>query len=153
DKGEIAPDGQLKIIGRIKEQFKTSKGKYVSPVPIEKRLSIHPALEAICVMGATRQQPFAIAVLSADARKQCEAGALEAHLGQTLRALLTEVNEQLDPHERLSFLALVDGPWDISSGLVTPTLKLKRNLLETRYAPQVEGWSAAQKPVLWARGL
>ena len=54
DKGELAPDGQLKIVGRIKEQFKTSKGKYVSPVPIEKRLSIHPALEATCVMGDGR---------------------------------------------------------------------------------------------------
>ena len=153
DKGEIAPDGQLKIIGRLKEQFKTSKGKYVSPVPIEKRLSIHPALEAICVMGSTRQQPFAIAVLSPEARKQCEAGALEGPLGEALRSLLTEVNGQLDPHERLSFLALVDGPWDVTSGLVTPTLKLKRNLLEARYAPLVEAWSAAQKPVLWARGL
>ena len=59
DKGELAPDGQLKIVGRIKEQFKTSKGKYVSPVPIEKRFSIHPALEATCVMGDGRPHPFA----------------------------------------------------------------------------------------------
>jgi long-chain acyl-CoA synthetase len=153
DKGEMAPDGQLKIIGRIKEQFKTSKGKYVSPVPIEKRLSIHPALEATCVMGDGRAHPFALSVLSAEARKQCEAGGLNGEFGTSLHSLLTQINGELDPHERLAFLALVDGPWDMESGLITPTLKLKRNALEARYAPQVDGWMAAQQPVVWARGL
>jgi long-chain acyl-CoA synthetase len=153
DKGELSPDGQLKIVGRIKEQFKTSKGKYVSPVPIEKLLSIHPALEATCVMGDGRPHPFAISVLSAEARKQCEASGLNGELGSSLQTLLTQINAELDPHERLQFLALVDGPWDFDSGLITPTLKLKRNALEERYAPRVEGWSAAQKPLIWARGL
>jgi long-chain acyl-CoA synthetase len=154
DKGELAPDGQLRIVGRLKEQFKTSKGKYVSPVPIEKRFSIHPALEATCVMGAGRTRPFAMAVLSADARQRCEQrGTLDPQLRQGLEALLTGINNELDPHERLEFLVLVDGPWDIESGLVTPTLKIKRHELETRYARRVEQWAAAGSPVLWARGL
>lgn len=153
DKGEIAPGGQLKIVGRIKEQFKTSKGKYVSPVPIEKRFSIHPALEATCVMGDGRPHPFAISVLTPEARKQCETAGLNGDLGRSLEALVTQINSELDPHERLQFLALVDGPWDIPSGLITPTLKLKRDLLEHRYSAQIDGWFAAQKPVLWARGL
>jgi long-chain acyl-CoA synthetase len=153
DKGELAPDGQLKIVGRIKEQFKTSKGKYVSPVPIEKRFAIHPALEATCVMGDGRPHPFAISVLSAEARKQCEANGLSGDFGHSLEGLLTQINAELDPHERLQFLALVDGPWDVVSGLVTPTLKLKRSALEDRYASRVDGWIAAQRPVIWARGL
>lgn len=154
DKGELASDGQLRIVGRLKEQFKTSKGKYVSPVPIEKRFSIHPALEATCVMGSGRAHPFAMAVLSAEARKQCEqAGALAPDLGRALEALLTGINAELDPHERLEFLVLVDGPWDIESGLVTPTLKLKRHELEARYAKRVDEWAAAGRPALWARGL
>jgi long-chain acyl-CoA synthetase len=153
DKGELAPDGQLKIVGRLKEQFKTSKGKYVSPVPIEKRLSIHPALEATCVMGDGRPHPFAISVLSSDACKQCEANGLKGELGRSLETLLRQVNSELDPHERLQFLVLVDGPWDIKSGLITPTLKLKRDVLEHRYASRIDGWIAEQKPVIWARGL
>ena len=153
DKGELAPDGQLKIVGRIKEQFKTSKGKYVSPVPIEKRFSIHPALEATCVMGDGRPHPFAFSVLSPEARKQCEASGLNGELGRSLESCSRRSTTELDPHERLQFLALVDGPWDISSGLITPTLKLKRDALEQRYASRVDGWVAAQKPVLWARGL
>jgi long-chain acyl-CoA synthetase len=104
-------------------------------------------------MGDGRPHPFAISVLSAEARKRCEAGGLDGELGRTLQNLLTQVNSELDPHERLQFLAVVDGPWDIDSGLITPTMKLKRNVLEERYAPRVDGWIAAQKPVLWARGL
>jgi len=153
DKGEMAPDGQLKIIGRIKDQFKTSNGKYVSPAPIEKRFAIHPALEATCVMGNGRAHPFALSVLSAEARRQCEGGGLNGELRQALEKLLAHINAELDPHERISFIALVDGPWDIASGLITPTLKLKRNAIEKRYASHVDEWIAMQKPVLWARGL
>ena len=153
DIGELAADGQLRIVGRLKEQFKTSKGKYVSPVPIEKRFSIHPALEATCVMGYGRPQPFALAVLSAEARRQCEQGALDGELGHALTTLLANINAELDPHERLAFLALADGPWDVESGIVTPTLKIKRHALEARYASHVEEWAAAGKPVVWARGL
>ena len=153
DIGELSPDGQLRIVGRLKEQFKTSKGKYVSPVPIEKRFSIHPALEATCVMGNGRAHPFALAVLSPDARKQCEQGGLEAELGRSLQSLITGINAELDPHERLQFLVLVDGPWDIASGMVTPTLKLKRHELEARYAKRIDEWAAEGKPLLWARGL
>ncbi|QEE28200.1 AMP-binding protein [Terriglobus albidus] len=153
DKGEMAPDGQLKIIGRIKDQFKTSNGKYVSPAPIEKRFAIHTALEATCVMGNGRAHPFALSVLSAEARRQCESGGLNGELRQALERLLADINAELDPHERISFIALVDGPWDIASGLITPTLKLKRNAIEKRYASHVDEWIAMQKPVLWARGL
>jgi len=67
DVAEIAPDGQLKIVGRMKEQFKTSKGKYVAPAPIESRLATHPAVEACCLMGAGLASPFAVILLSEDA--------------------------------------------------------------------------------------
>src|ERR1017187_6613521 len=70
---QLDSDGQVKIIGRVKEQFKTSKGKYVAPAPIESRLMAHPAIEACCVMGAGRSSPFAVVVLSPDARKRCAA--------------------------------------------------------------------------------
>ncbi|MGB9417973.1 MAG: AMP-binding acetyl-CoA synthetase, partial [Acidobacteriaceae bacterium] len=86
-------------------------------------------------------------------RKQCEANGLNGEFGHSLESLLTQINAELDPHERLQFLALVDGPWDVASGLITPTLKLKRNALEQRYASRVDGWIAVQKPVIWARGL
>ena len=67
----IDRDGQLKIIGRLKEQFKTSKGKYVAPAPIEGKLMEHPAVEACCLMGAGQPSPFAIVVLADDVRDRC----------------------------------------------------------------------------------
>ena len=104
-------------------------------------------------MGDGRPHPFAISVLSTEARKRCEAGELNGELGHSLGALLKQINAELDPHERLQFLAVVDGPWDFDSGLITPTLKLKRHALEQRYASRVDGWITAQNPVIWARGL
>jgi long-chain acyl-CoA synthetase len=104
-------------------------------------------------MGDGRAHPFALSVLSPEARKQCEASGLGGELGRSLETLLTQINAELDPHERLQFLALVDGPWDVRSGLITPTMKLKRHALEERYAARADEWITARKQVIWARGL
>jgi long-chain acyl-CoA synthetase len=145
----LDPDGQVKIIGRLKEQFKTSKGKYVAPAPIESALMADPRIEACCVMGAGLPKAFAVLVLSRDARQGCvhpdQRKALEGSLG----ARMEEVNAQLDPHERLQFLAIVDGPWTISNELITPTLKIKRGALESRYQPLADQWERLNRPVVW----
>ncbi|MCL4402656.1 MAG: AMP-binding protein, partial [Acidobacteria bacterium] len=81
----IDADGQLCIVGRLKEQFKTSKGKYVAPAPIENKLIAHPDVESVCLMGAGQPSPFAIVLLSAEARKQCADPARRKSLEQSLR--------------------------------------------------------------------
>jgi long-subunit acyl-CoA synthetase (AMP-forming) len=60
DRGEIDDEGRLRITGRVKELFKTSKGKYVAPAPIENRLLAHNGIEQACVSGASMPQPYAI---------------------------------------------------------------------------------------------
>jgi long-chain acyl-CoA synthetase len=149
DVAEIASDGQVKIVGRIKEQFKTSKGKYVAPAPIESKLMAHPAVEACCLMGAGLPSPFGVVLLSAEARARRQDPQARAALEASLTALLEQTNGQLDPHERVAFLAIVDGPWSVGNGLMTPTLKLKRPLLEARYQPLVEDWRARNRPIVW----
>jgi len=146
---EIARDGQLKIVGRIKEQFKTSKGKYVAPAPIESKLVTHPEVEACCLMGAGLPSPFAVALLSEEARQRCADPQARAALESSLRAQLDEVNAQLDPHERVAFIAIVDGPWTVGNGLMTPTLKLKRPVLESRYQGLIDSWKASNRPIVW----
>ncbi len=146
---KIDLDGQLKIIGRVKEQFKTSKGKYVAPAPIESRLMTHPAVEGCCLMGAGHPTPFAIVVLTEAARAQCTREDDRKALEESLKAQLEEVNAQLDPHERVSLIAIVNGPWTIGNGLLTPTLKLKRGVLEHMYQPYLDMWSAEKKAVVW----
>jgi long-chain acyl-CoA synthetase len=146
---ELDADGQVKIIGRLKEQFKTSKGKYVAPGPIETELLAHPALEACCVMGAGHPSPFAVVVLAPGARQQCAAPESREVLEQSLLERMNEVNAQVDPHERLSFIAIADGPWTIENDIVTPTLKIKRAVLESRYLAFGGSWQERNTAVVW----
>jgi long-chain acyl-CoA synthetase len=148
DLGELDDVGWLKIIGRAKEQFKTTKGKYVSPSRIEKLLSVHPSVEACCVMGAGMANAFAMVVPPEALRGDSAREALE----QSLRALRDDVNAQLDPHERLAFIVVVAEPWTIGNDFLTPTMKLRRNLLEKRYSRHFEDWIAQDRPIVWHRG-
>ncbi|QDP01662.1 AMP-binding protein [Thalassotalea sp. PS06] len=127
DKGELTADGDFKIIGRIKEQFKTAKGKYVVPVPIERLLLSNSALEQACVIGSGMKQPIGLVVLSENApQAQAEQTAL-------LEQLLSEVNGQLESHQRLDYLLVCQHSWKPENELLTPTLKLKRNEIEQYY--------------------
>ena len=143
DRGEIDADNRLRITGRVKELFKTSKGKYVAPAPIENRLLAHPQIEQACVSGASMPQPYAVVVLTKSAREQ-PAGEMD----RALAAIREEINASLDPHERLQVIVVAGEPWTVENGLLTPTMKLKRNAIEERYAPNVKGWYDSEKAVI-----
>ena len=68
---------------------------------------------------------------------------------QTLLDLMNLVNTQLDPHEQLSFVAVAEGPWTVGNGSITPTLKIKRTVLENRYRICVDDWMKQNRPVVW----
>jgi long-chain acyl-CoA synthetase len=150
---QLDSDGQVKIIGRVKEQFKTSKGKYVAPAAIENKLMAHPAVEACCVMGAGLPSPFAVIVLSPEAKKLCVAPDTRGALEEVLLERLNDVNSQVDPHERMRFIAIVEGPWTIGNEFLTPTLKIKRATLERRYLSMVASWEKLASPVVWESEL
>ena len=149
DRGELDAQGRLRITGRVKEIFKTSKGKYVSPAPIENRLAAHSRVEACCVMGAGLPQPFAVIIVPPDELAACKDAAHRDALVTSLSAHLAAVNAQIDPHEQLDFLAVVGDAWTVDSGFVTPTLKVKRNVVEKHYEPRINRWVAARSPVIW----
>ncbi|KGK21603.1 AMP-dependent synthetase [Vibrio navarrensis] len=127
DKAELKADGSWKIIGRVKEQFKTSKGKYVSPVPIESSLGRNPDIEQVCVIGVGRKQPIALIVLGEGTHGHT------SQVRKELKETLIAVNQELEAHEKLDHLIVVEEPWSIENGLLTPTLKLKRDQIEQRY--------------------
>lgn len=149
DVARLAPDGQLKLIGRVKEQFKTSKGKYVAPAPIESFLAAHPSVEACCLMGAGMASPCALVLLTPETREKCEDPVERRATEDSLRALMESVNRNLDPHERIGCLAIVDGPWTIGNGMVTPTLKLRRTALEETYREMIDDWTAKSDAIVW----
>ena len=149
DKGQIDAKGLLSITGRVKDMFKTSKGKYIAPAPIEDLLVINDGVEACCVTGANFAQPFAVCMLSQDAAKSSEDSAKRQALEKSLTLHLQAVNARLEPHEKLDFLAVVVTPWTPESGMVTPTLKVKRDSVESRYGKHFENWLAQGRPVVW----
>jgi long-chain acyl-CoA synthetase len=149
DQGEIDANGSLKITGRVKELFKTSKGKYVAPSPIENRLLAHPDVEQACVSGAGMGQPFGLLVLSMKARNQLEAAGAKARLEAELKEHMATVNKTLDPHEQLETVVVLVEEWTTENGLLTPTLKLRRGAIEKKYNDRVNGWYGEKKEVLW----
>jgi len=151
DKGQIDPkDGSLKITGRVKDLFKTSKGKYVAPAPIEDKLVTHPKVEACCVAGANQGQPCALIMLTPDALKQAQQDAsIRKQIEQSLAEHLEKINAMLDPHEQMDFVAIVKDAWTVEKGFVTPTMKVKRNVIEEKYGGYLEQWYAKKRPVIW----
>jgi long-chain acyl-CoA synthetase len=144
DLGEIGPDGYVRILGRVREQFKTAKGKFVSPALIEGRLMENYAIEQICLCGAGLPHNVAVAVLSQRTREQGR-DTLEASLLDTVK----RVNESLENHERIVKFVVVDDLWTIDNGLLTPTLKIKRHVIEARYGHLVEEALDHADPVWW----
>ncbi|QSL89199.1 AMP-binding protein [Pseudomonas atacamensis] len=144
DKGEQDSEGRLRLTGRLKEIFKTSKGKYVAPAPIENRLAVHSRIEQVCVVGDGLSAPLGLCVLSTVNQQEPRAS-----LHASLEKLLEEVNAALDKHERLRRLVVVKDNWAVDNGFLTPTLKIKRNVIEDRYGARFEEWSARSEAVLW----
>jgi long-subunit acyl-CoA synthetase (AMP-forming) len=150
DLGERRNDGLLKITGRAKELFKTAKGKYVAPAPIENLLNVHPMIELSIVSGVGQPSAYAMVVLAEDIRPQAKDPAVRARVEGELRQLLLDVNRQRPEYEHLRMIVIAGEPWSIENGCLTPTMKIKRSRIEAAVAPQVESWYASPGAVHWA---
>jgi len=149
DKGEIDELGRLKITGRMKEIFKTSKGKYIAPAPIENKLMAHQSIELVCVSGANQTQPFAMIQLAEGIRPKVSDAGFRKELEASFTELVDSVNKTVDPHEKLAFVIIVSDEWSIGNSFLTPTLKLKRNVVEDTYESKVDEWYAKREKVIW----
>jgi long-chain acyl-CoA synthetase len=149
DLGEQTADGWLKITGRIKEQFKTSKGKYVAPSKIEALLSTNAAVENCLVLGTNLAAPCAVVVLTQQAVEMAATDAGKSALQKSFEDLLIAVNKQVEAHEYLALITLVSDHWTIESGFITPTLKLRRIPLEAYYGELLPAWLAEGERVIW----
>jgi len=150
DQGSQRADGLLKITGRVKELFKTSKGKYVAPAPIENRLNVHPMIEMSIVSGVAQPAAYAMVVLAEDLRPKIQDPEVRAHIEAELTSLLVRVNAELADYEKLRMLVIASDAWSIENGYLTPTMKIKRSRIEAAVDGQVESWYQQSGVVFWA---
>ncbi len=151
DKGERRADGLLKLTGRVKELFKTSKGKYVAPAPIENRLNACNRIETSMVSGVGQPSAYAIVVLAETVRPQVKSDpAFKAAVHTELEQLLDSVNAELADYEKLQMLVVAPEPWSIENGMLTPTMKIKRARIESAVEPQLANWYSGKDKVRWA---
>ncbi len=149
DKGERRADGLLKLTGRVKELFKTSKGKYVAPAPIENRINAHPRIEMSMVSGVGQPSAYALVVLAESVRPTVKDLAVRTQLTVELTQLLKDVNAALPHYEQLQMLVVAPEPWSIENGMLTPTMKIKRSRIESAVEPNLATWYAGGVAVLW----
>jgi len=142
DEGAIDENGCLTITGRIKDQFKTSKGKYIMPAPIENKLLEHPLISQACVVGSGMSLPFVLCTLASAAE-------VPTGLDVDLSNFLEKINSKLDHHERLSKMVICKEEWSIPNGLLTPTLKIKRKSIESYYGNNYDQWIKEEKKVIF----
>jgi long-subunit acyl-CoA synthetase (AMP-forming) len=151
DLGERRPNGLLRLTGRAKELFKTAKGKYVAPAPIENLLLAHPMVESCMVSGVGQPSAYGLVVPAEELRPRLPGdAALRGRFEGEMSALLERVNAQIADYEQLAMLVIAREPWSIEAGTLTPTMKIKRSRIEANVAPLVDGWYAQNKKVLWA---
>jgi long-chain acyl-CoA synthetase len=149
DQGVIEADGRLLITGRVKELFKTSKGKYVAPAPIENLLNRSSVVELSCVAGSSQVASHAVVQLAEHLLPRVQDASVRAQVTGELERLLEQVNREVPAYERLAFIAVAPDRWSIEDGSLTPTLKLKRSVIEARYAPALPRWYASGQGVIW----
>jgi len=149
DMGIIDEDGMLKITGRVKEIFKTSMGKYISPVLIENKIKESPFIDQIMVIG--ENQKFAAALVVPDFehfRMWCKIKGIPYTTNKDMinnKEFMNRVKKEIDCYnkqfgdtEKIKKFELIDHEWTVDSGEITANLKLKRATLQKKYAQLIE---------------
>ncbi len=135
DIGEYDHEGYLIITGRVKDQFKTDKGKYISPAPIELELLKDSDIEQVCVVGMGIPQPIALVIISDAAKSKSK-----QELINGFTKLLESMNPMLAKHEKIEKVVVMKEDWSIDNGLLTPTLKVKRSQVEKIHSGFYKSW-------------
>jgi long-subunit acyl-CoA synthetase (AMP-forming) len=144
DQGELSHDGFISIIGRVKDNFKTAKGHYVAPAPIENKLNTHEYIEQVCVVGINLPQPIVLVALSALGKSKDHSDILSA-----LQSLRDKVNPALRNYEHLKKMVVVKEDWNVENECLTPTMKIKRPSIEKKYQANFEPWYASQETIVY----
>jgi len=142
DKARIDEDGFVFITGRVKDIFKTAKGKYVAPAPIENAFAFFTGVEQCCLVGRGFPQTVMLTVLADGIVRSDE-------LHQALQAHMETMNVSLEAHERMSQVVVCAAPWSIENDLLTHTMKVLRDDVEAHHASSIQKAMASEDTVHW----
>jgi long-chain acyl-CoA synthetase len=151
DKGELDAEGFLRITGRIKELFKTSGGKYIAPPAIESKFkAICPYASQFVVFGSERNFIVALVTLDPDAlegwaKENGVSGSYSEIVAsdaceKMVQGYVEELNRHLNRWETIKKWKLLDHDLSVESGELTPSMKVKRNVVETNYATLIDSF-------------
>lgn len=144
DRGKTDANGSLYVLGRVKDVFKTSKGVFVVPNPIEEDLSAHELVEQVCVVGLGIPQPIALVNLT-----QAFISESRDKIESSLQELLDYANERRNAHEKLKAIVVCRETWSGNNNLLTPTLKVRRGKIDEVYGSSYHHWYESGKNVIW----
>lgn len=144
DQGHIDEDGYVYVTGRVKDLFKTAKGKYIAPAPIEGKLASNENLDSLCLIGAGLKQTVAIATLSEGGKEKPREAITEE-----LKAQIEQINAGLENHEKIGAVIITTDEWSIDNGFLTPTMKIKRPQVEQNYAELAAQHVTSDEVVIW----
>jgi long-chain acyl-CoA synthetase len=144
--GELDSENYLKITGRVKEMYKTAKGEYVAPAQIEMGFAENSMIEQVCVVGQSLPQPVALVILSAFC-----SDTPQEEVNQSLAETLNKLNPSLKSYERVNKVIVLKEPWSVENNMMTPTLKLKRNIIELKFEELTRTWYEIKEKVIWEK--
>ncbi|MGB5218403.1 MAG: long-chain fatty acid--CoA ligase [Smithella sp.] len=149
DIGEFDSDGFLLITDRKKELFVTSGGKNIAPHPIELAIIGKPFIDQACLIGDARKYICALIVPDyQELRRYCKHNGIpecsnkdlitHEKIKELFQKQIDEVNEKLPRYEQIKYYKIMETPFSVESGELTPTLKLKRRIVFEKYKDDIE---------------
>jgi len=144
DRGWVDENGFLRVVGRVKDSFKTSKGQFIIPNPIEEKLGQSDFIEQVCVAGLTTPQPVALVNLS-----EIALATEKSEVEKILQAELEKTNATLKSYQKVSTIIINKDTWSESNQMLTPTLKIRRGKIDENYNDKYLGWHEASGKVVW----
>lgn len=145
DFAEIDPMGRLKILGRVAENYKNQTGEFVTPGRIEKQFSQEKYIDQLCMVGQGLPSNILLVTLNP--------GTLlinsKEEITQFLQLILHKVNSNLLKFEKIAHIIVVKDAWTPANNRLTPTLKVKRRVIEKEYAQLIENALKQKSIVIW----
>ena len=144
DQGKIDNDGYLYVTGRVKDLFKTTKGKYIEPLVLESHFADISEFEQVCIVGLGLDQPICLGVLSDIGKERSK-----EEIKDLMSSHLEKTNSKLPGYQKISTFVIVKDSWTVENGLTTPTMKIKRNQIDKYYDSNYSSWNNSKANVVF----